>query len=181
MPLPKGGGFFFRSSRFSVQNDKKNNPSKVFRTFAFPWRKVPNGCEADEGKPYRMISVVDDIFRRAFPSSVTLTRDSFPQGKPLARSFAECHPDKFRFVGDDAHIVPPYPSVVFSGVPPVFSDAVLRGRRFALTITPENGIPQLSVKRVFFAVFLAISFGIGYNKKIDSGILEKTLCPTAAN
>ena len=32
----------------------------------------------------------------AFPHQSRLRRDSFPQGKPLARSFAECHPDKFR-------------------------------------------------------------------------------------
>ena len=57
----------------------------------------PSEARSDEGRPFWLMSAVGCICKLRFPSSVTLTRDSFPQGKPLARSFAECHPGKFRF------------------------------------------------------------------------------------
>ena len=39
--------------------------------------------ETDEGKLFLFLPAVGDIRHRPFPSSVSLTADSFPQGKPF--------------------------------------------------------------------------------------------------
>ena len=47
---------------FACRTIEMKKPNEVFRAFAFPWGKVPNGREADEGKPDRMISVDDGVY-----------------------------------------------------------------------------------------------------------------------
>ncbi len=48
----------------------------MFRTFAFPWGKVPNGCETDEGRRCCSMSAVVGACEHRFPSSVALSRTS---------------------------------------------------------------------------------------------------------
>ena len=72
----------------------KKNPSKVFRTFAFPWG-VPNGCETDEGRRCCSMSAVVGTCEHRFPSSVMLTHDSSLACR-LGRRFClrqRCPPD----------------------------------------------------------------------------------------
>ena len=65
------------SSRNSVQNELDEELKFITPFFAFPWGKVPNECEADEGKlTVRSLLLVTSA-NSPFPSSVTLTRDSF--------------------------------------------------------------------------------------------------------
>ena len=44
----------------------------------------PSEARSDEGKLFYLMSTVGGIDKLRFPSSVTLTRDSFPQGKPYS-------------------------------------------------------------------------------------------------